>query len=438
FKDHCLFYHTQAMQITEVFGVPEVATILVFYIIWRISNWLWFKPKKIEQCLRDQGLTDVKEMEQMQNEVTSKPMNLSHDISSRVMPFFYKSWVSSHGNNFFTWIGTTPVVHVTEPTLVREALVNYRKYIKVTGNPLRKSLATGLFFAEGDEWAKHRKIINPAFHVEKLKHMESSFYETCSEMMDKWEELMTGENSCEVDIVPYFCSFSEQAEMMDKIDKSLYVPGSRFLPTRNNKRIKEIAQEVRAIIYSIIDKRVAAMKSGEITSKDDLLGMLLESNNKEIKEGGNKNFGLSNEDIFEECKLFYFAGYHRICIYLDYDFTKPSQGLANTLYPVAATTRRLIHEEVKLGNLTLPARTIIQLNNLLFYHDKKTWVLYLPFGTGPRICIGQNFAMLEMKMALAMILQRFSFDLSPSYSHAPQTVLSLQPQFGAHLILHKL
>ncbi|KAI7739140.1 hypothetical protein M8C21_032722, partial [Ambrosia artemisiifolia] len=146
-------------------------------------------------------------MEQMQNEVQSKPMNLSHDISSRVMPFFYKFWVSSHGNNFFTWIGTTPVVNVTEPTLVREVLVNYRKYLKVTGNPLRRLLATGLFSAEGDRWAKHRKIINPAFHVEKLKHMEPAFYETCSEMMDKWEELMAGKSSCEVDVWPFFYSF---------------------------------------------------------------------------------------------------------------------------------------------------------------------------------------------------------------------------------------
>lgn len=70
----------------------------------------------------------------------------------------------------------------------------------------------------------------------------------------------------------------------------------------------EIDREVRSCLKGIINKRENAMKARE-NSKDDLLGILLESNYKEIQEqGNNKNEGMSIEEVIEECKLFYFAG----------------------------------------------------------------------------------------------------------------------------------
>ena len=62
---------------------------------------------------------------------------------------------------------------------------------------------------------------------------------------------------------------------------------------------------------------------------------------------------------------------------------------------------------------------------------------FFPFGWGPRICIGQNFALIEIKMALPLILQNFSFETS-SFAHAPYSIKTVQPQFGPHIILHKI
>ncbi|KAJ9554677.1 hypothetical protein OSB04_018722 [Centaurea solstitialis] len=516
------------MEKSTVVCIIGAATILVLFV-WRVLSFLWLKPKKMEKFLRDQGLKgtsyrfmvgDFKDVEKMRNEAISKPMSVTdHNIAPRVLAFFHKS-VAYHGKTCFTWMGVKPMVHISDPTMIREVLANHYQFQKTRGgNPLTQLLGKGLADADADQWLKHRKIINPAFHVEKLKHMVPAFYVSCSEMIHTWDEMVTKESSCEVDVWPHlqtltadvisrtaFGSSFEEGRKIFELQKELgalvmevamqiYIPGSKFLPTKTNKRMKEIDQEVKAMIKGIIDKRVIAMKAGESIT-NDLLGILLDSNYKEIKQG-NSNFGLSIEEVIEECKIFYLAGQETtgnmlvwtmilLGQYKDWqtrareevlqvfgDKRPDIDGLNHLkvvtmifnevlrLYPPGVMLRRLVHEETKLKNIVLPAGTFIQLNTLLLHHDQDIWgedvyefkperfsegvlkatkgqASYVPFGGGPRICVGQNFAMLEAKMALAMIMQRFSFELSPLYSHAPHTIITLKPQFGAHLILHKL
>lgn len=75
------------------------------------------------------------------------------------------------GKNSFMWIGPIPRVHIMDPEQLKTVFSLINDYQKPTAslNPLAKLLADGLLNHEGHKWVKHRKIINPAFHLEKLK-----------------------------------------------------------------------------------------------------------------------------------------------------------------------------------------------------------------------------------------------------------------------------
>lgn len=125
------------------------------------------------------------------------------------------------------------------------------------------------------------------------------------------------------------------------------------------------------------------------------------------------------------------------------------------LYPPGIMMVRRTCKSVKLGSVTYTPGVLLLLPIIFLHHDPEFWgrdvsefkperfgeackedtAAFFPFGGGPRICIGLNFAMVEAKVALCMILQRFSFQLSPTYAHAPHAVLTIQPQYGAHIVI---
>ncbi|GKD46567.1 cytochrome P450 CYP72A219-like protein [Tanacetum coccineum] len=247
----------------------SVVVVAIMAYAWRFFDWVWLRPKAMEKYLRGQGLNgnsyrflygDVKEMVHMTTMAKSKPIKLTDNIVPRVMPFVYRS-AKTHGNNFFTWMGPLPMVHITEPTLIREILANNYLFQKARGgNPLIMLIARGLADADTDQWEKHRKIINPAFHVEKLKHMLPAFYISCSEMITKWEGMTKG-RSCEVDVYPHLQTFTS-----DVISRTAF--GSSYVEGR---KIFELQHEQAQLVVKVIENSTSVSKTENFKKYMDLI-----------------------------------------------------------------------------------------------------------------------------------------------------------------------
>lgn len=79
-------------------------------------------------------------------------------------------FVCVSGNDSFSWEGPNPRLHVLQPEHIKEVFSRSFDFQKPPlPNPLARKLANGIFSYEGEKWAKHRKIINPAFSMEKIK-----------------------------------------------------------------------------------------------------------------------------------------------------------------------------------------------------------------------------------------------------------------------------
>lgn len=131
------------------------------------------------------------------------------------------------------------------------------------------------------------------------------------------------------------------------------------------------------------------------------------------------------------------------------------------LYGPVSVLSRKARKNTKIGQVSVPKNTVVLLPLLLIHRDREIWGAdadefnplrfedgipkaaehpnaFMSFSLGPRVCVGQNFAMVEAKVAMAIILGRFSFSLSPDYKHAPIDNLTLKPQYGVPILLKPL
>ncbi|XP_038722340.1 cytochrome P450 CYP749A22-like [Tripterygium wilfordii] len=274
------------------------------------------------------------------------------------------------------------------------------------------------------------------------------------------------------------------------------IPGTSLIFKNSGEmEAEKLVTEMKYSILGIIRKRESqAISSGEAEEYgNDYLGLLLRT-----FHDADESKRISLEDVIDECKGIYFAGQETttnllswvvmlLAIHTDWQEEarkevqkafagrNPTQeGIAKLktitmiihetlrLYPPAMGVIRKVGRKVRLGKLDLLPDMYCFVSIVKLHHDPQIWgedvnlfkperfaegvakatkneaAAFFPFSIGPRICAGSNFAVTEAKIALSMILQRYSFTLSPAYVHSPLKVFVLRPQNGVQIILRPL
>ncbi|KAJ6803604.1 cytochrome P450 734A1 [Iris pallida] len=498
------------------FFVPPLLALSLLHLL---KKFLW-TPYRIRAHFARQGVRgpdprplsgNARDIRDLISKAQSAPIRpFAHDIVGRVAPH-YAEWSGRFGRTFLYWFGSRPRLAVADPDAIRAVMTNLDgSFGKVRFNPLSRQLfGEGLVGLKGEDWARRRKLLNPAFNMERVKSWIPEIATTTSNMLKKWEVQCGDSNEFEIDVhkefhnlladvisrVLFGSSFEEgqqifhlQEEQMLLVSlaiRSVYIPGFRFLPTPNNRKRWRLNKEIRKLLLKLIQ-----MNGEKCESSKNLLGLMISAS----KNGG-EGIKLGIEEIIDECKGFYFAGKETTANFLTWTVlllslhqdwqTKAREEVRTVcgthefpnaedlnglklvsmvlketlrLYPPAVMINRMASRDVKLGGLFVPAGTFLYMPTLAVHHDVEIWGSdanefnpsrfastkgqhlgsFYPFGIGPNICIGQNLAMVEAKIAIAMILQRFTFTLSPTYVHAPMLLLTLQPQYGAQVVFTKI
>jgi cytochrome P450 len=253
-----------------------------------------------------------------------------------------------------------------------------------------------------------------------------------------------------------------------------------WLPLPKIRSFRRAVSELDDLVLRIIAERRAA-KDGE---HDDLLDMLMRAQDEATREG------MSDRQLRDEVMTLVLAGHETTANLLTWTFCLLSQhpeiarrvrdeALAVTggrpatledvprlklvsmvlqesmrlLPPVWAFERQAIEEDAVMG-FRVPARAIVGISPYCLHRHPRYWenpegfdperfaperaqsrprYAYMPFGGGPRQCIGNNFALMEGQIILATLASRFRVDLAPGETIDPEPTVTLRPRRGVRV-----
>ena len=387
---------------------------------------------------------------------------------------------------------------VNHPDYVREILVtNQSNFIKSRALQRAKVLlGEGLLTSEGQHHLRQRRLVQPAFHRERLAGYASAMSEAAMHWRERWQAGSSLDISTEMPrltlsiVAKTLFSADVQWEASEigaamttvlEMFRVLMMPFSEYiekLPLPYARRFKKARARLDATIYGLIQER---RKSGEDTG--DLLSMLLLAQEEDDR--------MTDQQVRDEALTLFLAGHETTANALTWTWYLLSQhpeveqrlhheidevlgdrapelsdvpnlryaemifSEALRLYPPAWAIGRMATGPFELGGIEIPAKSICILSPYLVQRDPRwfadpekfdpeRWTpeardsrpkfSYFPFGGGARVCIGERFAWMEGVIVMAAIAQKWRLRLAPGQPVEPLPLITLRVKNGLRMI----
>jgi cytochrome P450 len=430
---------------------------------------------------------------------------------ARSAPLFLRRQARAHGSVVELRLGRGPVVLVTDPAATRSVLVDERTFPKGPGHgmgtgtgesPLRAVLGNGLLTSKGEHHKRQRRLIQPAFHHERIAGYAGVMAAEAGDAVAQWRD---GEV---VDVHAAFAEItlriltrtifssdlspSDGATVRDAMRATMRGPGANVILVAASRRFGERAMDARrkamAGIEDLIDRLIAQRRAEG--GGEDVLSWLLAARDDETGQG------MTERDLRDEVLTLLLAGHETstnalswayyllsghpdaaTALHAELDsvlagrlpvlddlaslhYTRAVVDEAMRLYPPAWILLRHAAIEANVGEHALAAGTTILMSPYVTHRDPALWTdadrfrperwltgpdgdysptpptrhAYFPFGGGPRMCIGNTFATMEIALVLAATSARWQLDLKPGHRVGMTPRVTLRPRGGMPMV----
>lgn len=374
-----------------------------------------------------------------------------------------------------------------------------RHYIKHFGARMYKPvLGEGLVTSEGDLWLRQRRLAQPAFARAKIDAYAPVMVELAQRMLDRWQPgqqrdiyLDMSELTGAIALRVFFGidDDAQRLEYNDALDQAFNLMGARirrlirwpdWVPLPSHLHLRRTVRRLDGLIDGFLDKSRRRQPPG-----DDLLARYLHARDID----GSR---MTDRQLRDEAMTLYLAGHETTALLLSWtwwllahhprvedELAAEWRRVLNGRPPTPAdlpslpVTEHVIAEslrirppvyligreatrDLELGGYRVPRGTTVFLSQWVAHHDERwfpepdrflpsRWTgglaarlpkyAYYPFGGGPRVCIGNAFALLEAALLLPTIGQRWCFRVNPYPTVRPRTSITLTPEPGIPAML---